>query len=170
RLGDTPFELGELAVELPDPVMVPRSVLNDLRRQAAGELAERRAELRPHPLAEPEALEKLRSELASEEHRRPDGRRSPGLTVLVRSHDQLDAVLAWSPPDGLPRPAAVYCDFEDLRRYKDAVPRAKAAGIPVGLATLRVLKPGEEGFQAPVVRADPDLVLVRNLGSLAFFK
>jgi putative protease len=79
-------------------------------------------------------------------------------------------VLAWSPPEGLPRPAAVYCDFEDLRRYKDAVPRAKAAGVPVGLATLRILKPGEEGFQAPIVRADPDIVLVRNLGSLVYFK
>jgi len=88
----------------------------------------------------------------------------------VRNFDQLDAVLAWSPPDGLPRPAAVYCDFEDLRRYKDAVPRAKAAGLPVGLATLRILKPGEEGFHAPIVRADPDIVLIRTLGSLEFFR
>jgi putative protease len=92
------------------------------------------------------------------------------LTVLVRSLDQLDAVLAWAPPDGLPRPAAVYCDFEDLRRYKDAVPRARAAGIPVGLATLRIWKPGEDGFQAPIVRAEPDIVLVRNLASLDYFK
>ena len=45
RLGDTPFELGELRVDLPAGVMVPRSVLNDLRRQAAGELAERRSEV-----------------------------------------------------------------------------------------------------------------------------
>ena len=74
--------------------------------------------------------------------------------------------LAWSPPDNFPRPAAVYCDFEDLRRYKDAVPRARAAGIPVGLAPLRVLKPGEDGFQALVVRAEPDIVLVRNLASI----
>ena len=50
----------------------------------------------------------------------------------------------------LPRPAAVYCDFEDVRRYKDAVPRAQAAGMPIGLATLRILKPGEEGFQSLV--------------------
>jgi putative protease len=166
RLGDTPFELGELTVELPDPVMVPRSVLNDLRRQAAGELAERRAGPRPHPVAEPDALETLRPV----RQQGADAPRSPALTVLVRTLEQLDAVLAWVPPDGLPRPAAVYCDFEDLRRYKDAVPRAKTAGVPVGLATLRVLKPGEEGFQSPVVRAEPDLVLVRNLGSLDYFK
>jgi putative protease len=88
----------------------------------------------------------------------------------VRNPDQLGAVLGWVPPDGLPRPAAVYCDFEDLRLYREAVPRARAAGIPVGLATLRVLKPGEEGFQSPVVRAAPDIVLVRNLASIGFFR
>ena len=88
---------------------------------------------------------------------------SPALTVLVRNLEQLGAALAW-------RPAAVYCDFEDVRRYKDAVPRAKAAGVPIGLATLRIWKPGEDGFQSPVVRADPDLVLVRNLASLSYFR
>lgn len=64
----------------------------------------------------------------------------------------------------------MYCDFEDLRRYQDAVPRGRAAGIPTGVAPLRVLKPGEDGFQALVVRADPDIVLVRNLGSIAYFQ
>ena len=164
RLGDTPFELGELSLDLPDPVLIPKSVLNDLRRQAAAELAATRAAAQTHPITEPDALESLRAALPDTRTPIPD----PRLTVLVRNLDQLDAVLAWTPPDGLPRPAAVYCDFEDLRRYKDAVPRAKTAGVPVGLATLRVLKPGEEGYQAPIVRAAPDLVLVRNLGSLAY--
>jgi U32 family peptidase len=216
RLGDTPFELGELPVELPASVMVPRSVLNDLRRRAAGELAERRVELRKHPIANPEALEQLRaavllpsplegegggarqnraasaaSELTPGEgnatgsipsparfarcplpqgERAKSAPRSPSLTVLVHNLDQLEATLNWQPPAGLPRPAAVYCDFEDLRRYKDAVPRAKAAGIPVGLAPLRVLKPGEDGFQALVARAEPDIVLVRNLASISYFR
>jgi U32 family peptidase len=95
---------------------------------------------------------------------------SSALTVLVRSLEQLDAVLAWAPPDGLPKPAAVYCDFEDLRRYKDAVPKARAAGVPVGVAPLRVWKPGEDGIQSLVVRAEPDIVLVRNLASIGYFQ
>jgi putative protease len=166
RLGDTPFELADVAVALPDGVLVPRSVLNDLRRRAAGELAERRTNRR-HPVAGPDALTALRADARICDASRTD---APRLTVLVRTLDQLDAVLAWTPPDGLLRPAAVYCDFEDLRRYKDAVPRARDAGVTVGLATLRVLKPGEDGFQSPIARAAPDLVLVRNLGSLDFFK
>ena len=170
RLGDTPFELGDFAAELPAGVMVPKSVLNDLRRTAVAELLARR-ELR-HAVPEPDALEHLRAAcLLLPSLSRGEGEdQQPRLTVLVRSLDQLDAVLAWVPPDGLPRPAAVYCDFEDLRRYKDAVPRAKAAGVPVGVATLRVLKPGEDGFQSMVARAEPDIVLVRNLASVADFK
>ena len=177
RLGDTPFELGELALDLSDPVLVPKSVVNDLRRQAAAELVALRTAAQTHPITEPEALGAMRIDVLASGGRQPpdesgdqgaDAPRSARISVLVRTLDQLDAVLAWVPPDGLPRPAAVYCDFEDLRRYKEAVPRAKAAGIPVGLATLRVLKPGEEGYQAPIVRAQPDIVLVRNLGSLAY--
>ena len=167
RLGDTPFELGDLTLDLPQAVMLPRSVLNDLRRRAAADLAARRTEGQKHPIAEPDALEQLRAGVRSIP---PATLETPRLTVLVRTLDQLDAVLAWKPPEGLPRPAAVYCDFEDLRRYKDAVPRARAAGMPVGLATLRILKPGEEGFQAPIIRAEPDIVLVRNLASVAFFR
>ena len=185
RLGDTPFELGEVVVELPAGVMVPRSVLNDLRRRAAGALAGARSAGRKHAIADTGALAKLRSDVLSGGRKPPvpDGAQPPAstqgayaprseasLTVLVRNLDQLDAVLAWAPPDGLPKPAAVYCDFEDLRRYKDAVPKARAAGVPVGLAALRVWKPGEDGFQALVARAEPDIVLVRNLASIGYYR
>ena len=171
RLGDTPFELGEVAIELPANAMVPRSVLNDLRRQVASELAARRSEGQKHAIAEPDALNKLRTTSASGGRKPPEcNEAQTSLTVLVRNLDQLDAVLAWQPPDGLPKPAAVYCDFEDLRRYKDAVPKARAAGVPVGVAPLRVWKHGEDGFQALVVRAEPDIVLVRNLASISYFQ
>ena len=100
RLGDTPFELAGVTVELPDAVMVPRSVLNDLRRRAASELAQ----VKSHPVAEPDALERLRVSIGARSVSEGPGK----LTVLVRTLDQLDAVLAWAPPDGLPRPAAVF--------------------------------------------------------------
>jgi U32 family peptidase len=169
RLGDTPFELGDLVVELPDGIMVPRSVLNDLRRRAASELAGQRIAGKRHAIEYPGALESLRRVVSGGTGVSPVPV-APRLTVLARTLDQLDAVLAWSPPSDLPRPAAVYCDFEDLRRYSDAVPRARAAGMPIGLAPLRILKPGEEGFQSPIVRANPDIVLVRNLASISYFR
>lgn len=169
RLGDTPFELGAVAMELPPGVMVPRSVLNDLRRQASGALADARSKGQKHAIAEAGALAALRSDLPP-----PSGRGVGGvgsaLTVLVRNLEQLDAVLSWVPPDSLPKAVAVYCDFEDLRLYKDAVPKARAAGVPIGLAPPRVWKPSENGFQAIVARAEPDIVLVRNLASIGYYQ
>ena len=167
RLGDTPFELADVVIKLPPGVLVPKSVLNDLRRQAVSALLEERTKSSSHSISEPNALEHLRSELSPTERSLLS---SPYLTVLVRTLDQLDAVLAWQPPSGLTRPRMVYCDFEDLRRYADAVPKANAAGMPIGLATLRIQKPGEDGFHSSILRAKPDAVLIRTLGGLEYFK
>ncbi len=45
----------------------------------------------------------------------------------------------------------------------------RAAGVPIGLATIRVLKPNEHGLLRQVADCEPDLVLVRNLAGLSFF-
>jgi putative protease len=168
RLGDTPFELGEVRAELAEPVMVPKSVLNELRRQVVARLLELRDQGERHPVAEPDVLERMRREILSAPS--PPAPATPRLYVLTRTLDQLDAVLAWEPPAPLQRPALVYCDFEDVRRYRDAVLRARAAGVPVGLATLRITKPGEEGFLRQIAGYGADALLVRNLAGLALFR
>lgn len=169
RLGDTPFSLGDVTMDVPDAVMVPRSVLNDLRRQAIARLIESRKERTHYPVAQPDALERIRAEIETRPHIAP-GLPGVHLTVLVRTLEQLDAVLAWQPASGLAPVEMIWCDFEDTRRYREAVPKARAAGMAIGLATLRILKPGEEGFLKPILNAQPDAVLVRNLGSLDFFR
>jgi putative protease len=155
RLGDTPFALAEFVNALPGGVLVPKSVLNDLRRQAAAELVGKRERRHPVVAASLRAGQATRSQARGDDTFR--------LTVLVRTLPQLDAVLPL-------KPAVVYADFEDLRRYKEAVSKARTAGVPIGLATNRIWKPGEDGFQAMVTRAEPDLVLVRNLASIEYFK
>jgi putative protease len=158
RLGDTPFRLSEIEIDLPEPVMAPRSVLNDLRRRMVAALLEQRHIV--YPIAEPDALARLREKpervadpLAAE----------PALHVLVRTFEQLDAALKF-------KPATVYCEFEDIRRYREAVARARDAGVPVGLAALRIIKPGEEGFLRTVGEIQPDFVLIRNLAALEIFR
>jgi putative protease len=168
-------------LELPADAMVPKSVLNDLRRQAvtailAAQNASRRRTINP------DALEQLRREargtLATLTRRVSEGPESrqrlpiepaappAELHVLVRTMDQLYAVVDQrSAHRGL-----VYCDFEDVRRYREAANYAHAHGQPIGLATLRILKPGEEGLLAQIAHAGADAVLIRNLAALAYFQ
>ncbi|MBM4018266.1 MAG: U32 family peptidase [Planctomycetes bacterium] len=178
RLGDTPFQLG--AVHITDeggrpvaaaPVMVPKSILNDLRRQAVGRLVALREENARHAVADAHALDALRAEVTARHP--PDPAltpAAPAMCILVRSLGQLEAVLAWQPGEGLARPALVYCDFHDGAQYTDAVARLRAARTPAGLATPRVAKPDEEQFLRPILDARPDAVLVRHLGAVEFFR
>jgi len=167
RLGDSPFALAECAINVPPNAMVPKSVLNDLRRRAAAELTAKRTATKVHAIGDGGALGSLRFAAQtsppnplSEAER---GDRMSQLTVLVRNRAQLDAVLPF-------KPALVYADFEDLRQYAGAVEVARAAGVKIGLATVRIWKPGEDGLQAMVARAKPDAVLVRNLAGIDYFR
>jgi putative protease len=166
RLGDTPFELSAVELSVAEPVMVPKSVLNDLRRRAVSQLMELRRAASTRRLR-PEALADLRREIA--EAFPPAEAGSPRLYVLVRTREQLEAVCAWSLNQS-DKPAMVYCDFEDVRRYGEAVGVAHEAGLAVGLATLRIIKPGEDGLLAKIAAANADAVLVRNLAALGWFR
>ena len=91
----------------------------------------------------------------------------PSLHVLARTLDQVDALLAL---DGDARPTSIYCDFEDVRRYREAVVRCNAASMPVAVATMRIVKPGEEGWLRQILDCGPDALLVRNLASIAYYQ
>jgi len=173
RLGDTPYTFGSATLDAPQPIMVPKSVLNDLRRRAVEELLSaslgdsRRRELHPS------ALDELRASIAARgapQRALPtNAPATPNLYVLVRSLEQLAAVLNWDPAGPLVRPSMIYCDFEDVRRYRDAVAQCREAGMPVGLATLRIIKPSEEGLLRQIAKCEADALLVRNLAALTFF-
>jgi putative protease len=63
----------------------------------------------------------------------------------------------------------VYCDLEDIRRYKEAVAMAREANVPIALATLRIVKPHEEGLLRQILDCQPDALLVRNLAAVSFY-
>lgn len=168
RLGETPLALGNVTADLPDAVLVPRSVLNDLRRAAVDDLLQQSKRQITERRHSPDALDRLRQHVASVAP--VDRPEKPQLAVLARTLDQLAAVLAWQPAEPLAAPSLVYCDFEDVRRYKDGVALARAAGRKIGLATLRVLKPGEEGLLRQIAHCDANVVLCRNLPAIEFFR
>jgi len=162
RLGDTPYELADVQLTGDGSAMVPKSVLNELRRQAVASLLSQRTRAASIQV-DPAALARLRPAPS------PPVPTSPALTVLVRSDEQLSALLEWLPQAPL-RPAMVYCEFEQATRYAGAVTAAKAAHLSVALVTGRIIKPGEDGLLAQLAACEPDAILVRNLSSMVFFR
>jgi putative protease len=83
---------------------------------------------------------------------------------LVRSEEQLEAALGAGTRE-------ILVDYEDIRRYKDAVATVRAhGGAQVFLATPRIQKAGEEGFFKLIANAKPDGVLIRNIGAISHFE
>ena len=65
--------------------------------------------------------------------------------------------------------ATVYCEFEDVRSYKEAVALARSADVPVGLATMRIIKPGEEGLLQLIADCEPDACSSATSPASTFF-
>jgi putative protease len=171
RLGETPFRLGELENSLPARVMLPVSELNRLRREAVAELERLRVQTKrwtslsrssrgdeAHTVNIPKGQSLLTSAATKAE-----------LIVLVRNLAQLDAVLE----SGI---EVVYCDFENPKKYRDAVAavRARQSSIvnrksEIWVAPPRIFKMGEEWTLNQVRSCDADGYLIRNYDHLKFF-
>jgi putative protease len=165
RLGSTGFELGELENRLADDVILPVSELNRLRREIADQLAAlsvtEKAKTRRSPAPATDFVSLDLAELAAMRSA-PDA--EPRLTVLCRSLEQIEAALRCGV-------ATIYADFEDIRRYREAVDVVRRkAGTHILLATPRIQKAGEQGFFKLIENAQPDGVLIRNLGAMDYFR
>jgi len=167
RLGGTPFHLGGVEARLAAGLILPVSELNRLRREVVARVEALRAAPRRWTLL-PEAA---RTETIAGTVGTVDT--TPELIVLVRSLGQLEAALRCGV-------ATVYCDFEDPKRYRQAVTTFHTArgcavnpGTPGGsgiwVAPPRVFKPGEEWILRQVLSSDADGYLVRNPEHLRFF-
>jgi putative protease len=165
RLGGTPFRLGTLHNALDGAVHLPVSELNELRRRVVADLEARRAAPRRWTLRAPEEGPAV--------GRPPGGTAEtpagePELIVVIRHLRQLDA--AWAAGA-----RTIYAEFEDPKRYRDAVARFRElrgadAGATLWVAPPRVFKPGEEWILQQVRSCEADGYLVRNPDHLEWFR
>jgi U32 family peptidase len=166
RLGGTPFALGEVDASDLGDLMLPKSALNSLRREAVAGLLAAREERARHSIANPDALTKLRSVLPagnSEKH-------TPRIALLVRSDEQLDAAIKWQTANPDSALKTICIDFRDSVRWPGAIKEIRAAGLRAALATPRITEPGEEELLEAVAAAAPDAVLARSLSAIEFFR
>jgi putative protease len=162
RLGETDFELGEINNKLTGHVILPVSELNRLRRKLVTALLESKTNDDSESPRLP--LEPKLATLLARLPRKTPAKTAPQLIALCRTMDQLGVALDCGVP-------TVYLDFEDLRRYEEAVRWVREHGkAEVFLATPRIQKAGEQGFFLLVENARPDGVLIRNLGGLDYFR
>ena len=152
RLGNTPYQLDELSVQIPDGTTLPLSSLNRARRAAVEQLT---AAAQRHHLHEP--VVPVESLLVWPTRTPLEG----GLFVTCRSLGQALAALSAGA-------SGIYLDFLAITGLGPAVRELRSRGAGnVGIALPRIRKPGEEKIDAYVMGLQPDTVLVRSLGSFA---
>jgi putative protease len=178
RLGGTPFKLGLLKNFLSGEVLVPVSELNRLRREAVVELEKLRLVPKRWTLVAADVSPRLMKKSSEDTNGRilPNAPTHPELIVLVRNLAQLEAALKCGV-------ATVYCEFEDPKKYREAVTlfhTARGCTAPaseldpafspgVFVAPPRIFKPGDEWILQQVRSCHADGYLVRNYDHLRFF-
>jgi putative protease len=192
RLGGTPFSLGRLESFVTGEVMLPVSELNRMRRDLVAQLEHLRAQPKRWQLNEAGFTTEARRHREISAPNRSSQRDDPTstserssqrddptkagiaaseaeLVVMVRNMSQLESVLG----AGI---RTVYCEFEDPKKYLDAVTLVRSArttsGKPVPeifVAPARIFKMGEEWTLKQVRSAEADGYLVRNYDHLTYF-
>ena len=154
RLGNSPYDLAELELDIAGSPFAPASLLNQLRREAVEQLQARQSSPPSKPFRDP------RPELASLRALPAVSVDSsePELHLLVRTPEQLEAACTLGV-------ASITLDYLDLYGLRPSVERLQQAGIPVRVASPRILKPGEERIVDFLLRLGCP-VLVRPLGLL----
>ncbi len=165
RLGNTPFYLKELTNSINGGLMLPVSELNKMRREIVVKLEELRSQPKRWVINKNASFKDL---LISDFPNIPN---SPNLIVLVRNLNQLEAALK----TGI---NTIYCEFEDLIKYREAVNKVKGQRLKVKgdfnypeiwVAPPRITKPSENWILQQVINSNADGYLIRNYDHLKFF-
>jgi putative protease len=149
RLGNTPYQLAGVDLQIEGRPFAPSSLLNRMRREAVERLQEAQEAKPARPVrTSSRTTRRACFSLPS----------SPELHLLVRTPAQLEAALAI-------RPAGITLDYLDLYGLKPSLERVRAAGIQPRVASPRVVKPGEERIADFLLSCDCP-ILVRSAGLL----
>ena len=149
RLGGTAYQLNALTLHTTGAPFAPLSVLNQVRREAVAALELQQAQAVSHQTY-PAALRTLPNT--------PAAPATPQMHLLVRNHTQLDSAIP-------ARPDSITLDFLDLYGIRGSVKRVLDAGVPVRVATPRLLKP-DEGKILDFLRSLDCPILVRSAAML----
>jgi len=163
RLGGSVYRLQTLTAAVEGDPLVPKSLLNALRRDLVAKLDEAPTIAPPRRIADGPVLPLLKAGLADRlaEEGVNASASAPELVALCRTTPQIEAAVA----AGV---RVIYADYQDVTEYGHAVSAARQGGASVFLATPRIEKPAEANLFRVLTRYGADGLLVRNAGGLAF--
>lgn len=160
-LGTTVYSVGEFECYLEEGLFLNHKELKELRRELVEKMNKARVERivpdlcasnLPQKNVAPESVGKLNVLLRSRDQ----------VTGLVENFSQISNY-----KDSI---KSVILDFEFGKDYASSVSAIRELGIPVGIATTRILKPKEYYNLKTLIRLNPDFLLVRNLGAIEFLR
>lgn len=159
KLGRSIYKLNSLEGVIESELFLNSKELKNLKNSMISELSKKRTELSPlSPIQDIEIQEFNNSSKA----------KAAKLTLLLRKASQLTYLLENTIEfDFIDK---IILDFEFGKDYFSSVKLAKEKGIKIGIATTRILKPGEYHNFKLIERCNPDGILIRNLGALHYFK
>lgn len=159
-LGNTVYKMGKFECFIQEGLFLNHRELKDLRRDIVEKMNKERVvrtqgELLPFVIS------------PSEKHAA-----SAKLNVLLRNKTQVEGFVK-----GFSRfennkdlIGSVILDFEFGKDYAVSVEMIRSLGLRAGIATTRILKPSEYYNLNTIIRCNPDLILVRNLGAIEYLK
>jgi U32 family peptidase len=153
KLGDTPFYLENIEVELEGDLFLPLSSLTKARRAVLEDLLAWRREPKKREL-HPGQLRRFHTPIP-----KTAPTRDFELSVLVRKADQLEAAIATHPDE-------IVLDYLELYGLRPSVEKILEAGIRAVVASPRVLKPAEERIYKFLLDLGASAILVRSVGLL----
>ncbi len=177
-LGGTVFQIENIEIRRRDetPLFVVQKELKELRRSLTQQLIHARVH-RPQTM-----IENFKSSALEYFFKAPELQPSLVLktqlsleiqfNLLLREKGQVDDLVE-SILNGRLRLEIFNCiilDFEFGRDVGESLQKLRLSGLRVGIATTRILKPQEYVHLKAIEKLQPDLILVRNLGALHYFK
>jgi putative protease len=169
--GETPFSLRGLELQLEGSLALPPSELKRMRRALTEGLIAQPPPRAARHVTVGHSAEEIAPRLAPSGQ--PGAKASglaaagalaePVLVPLLRTLEQVEVALELGFRE-------VELDFMELVGLGVAAERVRARGVRLVIATPRVQKPGEEGYDLRFDRLRPDGILARHLGALEHFK
>ncbi len=158
KLGNTPYILDEVQIELEDGIAVPLSIINGLRR---------------------DAIEKLNAIRENRNHRSPRGgeQKLPALSEKSQAQERALTSTITIKVDTIPQLRAVLDTkisriyYGDINTLQEAIALCREAEVPIYLRTSGIMKNSDyRRLEGKLAGIKPDGILAGDIGMLNYSK